>query len=37
MCDSRSIDPEDLIAADRILPDRVGEVYYLRHNKWQRW
>jgi hypothetical protein len=37
LCDSRSIDPEDLIAADRILPDRVGEVYYLRQNPRQRW
>jgi len=37
LCDSRSVDPRDLIAADRILPDRVGEVYYLRHNPEQRW
>jgi len=37
LCDCRSVDPDDLIAADRILPDRVGEVYYLRHNKQQRW
>jgi len=37
MCHSRSVNPDDLIAADRILPDRVGEVYYLRHNEAQRW
>ena len=37
VCDFRSIDPEDLIAADRVLPDRVGEVYYLRHKKDQEW
>jgi len=37
LCDSRSVDPNDLIAADRILPDRKGEVYYLRRNVNQRW
>ena len=37
LCDARTVEPDDLIAADRILPDRVGEVYYLRHNKRQRW
>jgi hypothetical protein len=37
LCDSRSIDPGDLVAADRILPDRVGEVYYLRYNEGQLW
>ena len=36
-CDFRSIDPEDLIEADRVLPDRVGEVYYLRYHEEQRW
>lgn len=37
LCDSSSVVPDDLIAADRILPDRVGEIYYLRHNTSQRW
>lgn len=37
VCDARSIDPEDLIATDRVIPVRAGEVYYLRYNKNQRW
>ena len=37
VCDFRSIDPEDLVPADRVLPDKVGEVYYLRYNEAQRW
>lgn len=37
LCDSRSVSPEDLIAADRIIPDRVGEVYYLHYNKAHSW
>lgn len=38
LCDSRSVDPnKDLTAADRIIPDRVGEVYYLHYNANQRW
>ncbi|KAL8711219.1 MAG: hypothetical protein Q9220_004364 [cf. Caloplaca sp. 1 TL-2023] len=36
-CDYQSIDPEDLVEADRVFPDRVGEVYYLRYNERQRW
>lgn len=37
LCDCRSVDPNDLVAADRIIPDRVGEVYYLTHNPKHRW
>jgi hypothetical protein len=37
LCDSRSVSPEDLIAADRIVPDRVGEVYYLTYNPNHKW
>lgn len=37
VCDFQCIDPNDLIAADRVYPPRVGEVYYLRHNDAQRW
>ncbi|MCJ1435136.1 hypothetical protein MMC27_004506 [Xylographa pallens] len=37
LCDSRSVKPEDLIEADRIIPDRVGEVYYLKYNKDHHW
>ncbi|RMZ86696.1 hypothetical protein DV736_g6080, partial [Chaetothyriales sp. CBS 134916] len=36
-CDARTIIPGDLVAADRILPDRVGEIYYLYHNPQQLW
>ena len=36
-CEYRSIDPDDLVEADRVLPDRVGEVYYLRYHPEQRW
>jgi hypothetical protein len=37
LCDSRSVEPDDLVAADRIIPDRVGEVYYLTYNPNHRW
>jgi hypothetical protein len=37
LCDSRTINPDDFMPADRIIPDRVGEVYYLTHNKNHRW
>lgn len=37
LCDSRSVVPEDLIAADRIVPDRIGEVYYLTYNPNHKW
>ena len=37
VCDARSIDPEDLIPTDRVVPTRHGEVYYLRYNKDQKW
>jgi hypothetical protein len=37
LCDSRSVEPKDLVAADRIIPDRVGEVYYLTHNPKHKW
>jgi hypothetical protein len=37
LCDSRSVGLEDLVAADRVLPDRVGEVYYLRYSPSQQW
>lgn len=36
-CDYRSVDSQDLIPSDRIIPERAGEVYYLFHNKSQRW
>lgn len=37
LCDCRSIDPEDLITADRVLPHAVGEVYFLGFNENQKW
>ncbi|KAH6690761.1 hypothetical protein BKA61DRAFT_715482 [Leptodontidium sp. MPI-SDFR-AT-0119] len=36
-CDSRSVDPGDLVAADRIIPGNVGEVYYLTYNPKHSW
>ena len=35
--DWRTIAPVDLVAADLIYRDRVGETYALRHNPAQRW
>ncbi|KIV92764.1 hypothetical protein, variant [Exophiala mesophila] len=37
LCDTRTVAPSDLVAADRILPDRIGEVYYLQHSHEQQW
>lgn len=37
ICDSRSVDPQDLIAAERRHEDRVGEIYQLTHNPDHRW
>jgi hypothetical protein len=37
LCDSRSVDPADLVAADRIIPNNVGEVYYLTYNPNHKW
>ena len=37
LCDSRSVPPEDLVPTDRIIPDRVGEVYYLTYNPDHKW
>jgi len=37
LCDSRSVAPEDLVATDRIIPNFVGEVYYLTHNPRHKW
>ena len=37
LCDGRSVVPEDLVAADRIVPDSVGEVYYLTYNPNHKW
>jgi len=37
LCDGRSVDPADLVASDRIIPDRIGEVYYLTYNPQHEW
>ncbi|KAL8421267.1 hypothetical protein RB596_002165 [Gaeumannomyces avenae] len=37
LCDYRTVHPNDLIAADRVIPERAGEVYYVHHNPDQRW
>jgi hypothetical protein len=37
LCDSRSVGEADLVPADRLVPDRVGEVYYLKYNSRHRW
>ena len=36
-CDFRTVNKNDLVAADRIIPTRVGEVYYLKPNPQQNW
>lgn len=37
LCDSRSVHPSDLVEADRIIPNKVGEVYYLKYNPNHEW
>ncbi|KAI0521432.1 hypothetical protein F5B22DRAFT_596809 [Xylaria bambusicola] len=37
LCDFRSIEPADVVACDRIRPDRSGESFYLHHNPNQKW
>lgn len=37
LCDSRSVDPDDLVPTDRIIPDRTGEVYYMTYNPNHKW
>ena len=37
LCDARTVDFEDLVAADLIFPDRVGETYGLTFNPEQQW
>jgi hypothetical protein len=36
-CDFRSINPEDLVATDKIYPHRTIEMYHLLFRKSQRW
>jgi hypothetical protein len=37
LCDARSVSPDDFVATDLLYTDRIGEIYYLRHNAAQRW
>lgn len=37
ICDARSLDPADLIPADRRYPDRVGEIYQIAVNPKHAW
>ncbi|TAQ87153.1 hypothetical protein B7494_g4531 [Chlorociboria aeruginascens] len=36
-CDFRSVHREDLIACDRVIPTRAGEVYYLKYKPEHHW
>jgi hypothetical protein len=37
LCDSHSVSATDLMPTDRLVPDRVGEVYYLKYNPGHQW
>lgn len=37
LCDSRSIDPEDLVVFEIHYPDRIGENYFAKHADRHRW
>jgi len=38
VCDYRTVNAEtDLIACDRVVPERAGEVYYIHQNDNQQW
>ena len=37
VCDPRTVDTRDLLAADRVTPAFAVEVYYLKHNPAQEW
>lgn len=37
LCDSHSVSATDLMPTDRLVPDRVGEVYYLKYNPTHQW
>jgi hypothetical protein len=37
LCDSRSVEPDDLVPADRVIPGKAGEVYYLNYNPNHKW
>src|SRR5207245_11779834 len=37
MADARSVDPQDLLVAERRYPNRVGQTYRLKYNPAHRW
>lgn len=37
VCDYRTVDPDDLVATDRVYPHKVIELYNLQHNPDQKW
>jgi hypothetical protein len=37
VCDARSVDINDLVLCDRVVVDRLGEIYLLRYNDQQSW
>jgi len=37
MCDGATVRPQDLRAVELRYPDRTGEIYYLMHDRRQRW
>jgi len=37
LCDFRTVQSDDLVPADRVIPGRAGEVYYVKYNESQEW
>lgn len=37
LCDAQTVAKEDLAPTDRVLPDRLGEIYYLHYAPKQKW
>jgi hypothetical protein len=37
ICDARSVDTMDLVSAEVRYPQRIGEIYLLKHGTRQRW
>ena len=37
LCDYKTADAQDLVAADRVYPHVEAEIYYLKHNEMQKW
>jgi hypothetical protein len=37
LCDARTVDPADLVAADIVYPDRTGEIFEVLHNLAHAW